>query len=154
MSISLAFGILHPSHPQHLGQIYNQSHLRMRSHPLAHFRAESGPPFAGRKLGENWQAARGSGRGAHASSAAGCASGARARPSRAVPGEAAAVGWCFQACRVLSPRAGAPKPSEVSGTAVHFPSSLLNDCGKTDSPSRKWEDGFSDKACGCPAAII
>ena len=48
----------------------------------------------------------------------------------AVPGAAAAVGWCSQACRALSPRAGAPEPSEVSGTAVHFPSSLLNDCGK------------------------
>lgn len=76
------------------------------------------------------------------------------RAPRAVPATAAALGWCFLECRELSPRAGAPEPSEVSGTAVHFPSSLLNDCGKTDSPSRKWEDGFSDKACECSAAII
>ncbi|XP_004407669.1 PREDICTED: uncharacterized protein LOC101371714 [Odobenus rosmarus divergens] len=55
-----------------------------------------------------------------------------------MPATAAAEGWCSGACGALSPRAGAPEPSEVSGTAVHFPSSLLNDCGKTDSRSRKW----------------
>lgn len=76
------------------------------------------------------------------------------RAPRVVPATAAALGWCFLECGALSPRAGAPEPSEVSGTAVHFPSSLLNDCGKTDSPSRKWEDGFSDTACECSAAII
>lgn len=52
----------------------------------------------------------------------------------------------------LSPRGG----TRALGSVWHcgaFSQFLLNDCGKTASLSRKWEDGFTDQACKCPTAI-
>lgn len=56
----------------------------------------------------------------------------------AVPDAMVAVARCTGARWVSSPRAGAPEPSEESGTAAHLPDSLLNDCGYAGGRSHKW----------------
>lgn len=65
----------------------------------------------------------------------------------AVPDAMVAIARCTGACWVSSPRAGAPEPSEVSGTAAHLLDFLLNDCGYAGG-------GGSDQAREWPAAII
>lgn len=77
----------------------------------------------------------------------------RLNAPRAVPAATVAQGWRSGACRAPHPRAGAPEPSEVSGTAVYFPSSLLNDCGKTDSRAANGRKA-SQKRLAVPAATI